>query len=310
MVYKGNANNGGSSSPTPTPPPVIDCTDNDHDGVCAQQDCDDSNVWSSFDLDGDGFCNGNDCNDSDPTIYPGAPLDNETSGGEDRNCNGQDDYDEQGLGPCGWLREQQCRAAGKDWEAGHCTCEFYSDPSPILIDVLGNGFNLTSALAGVNFDLNNDGVKEKLSWTALNTDDSWLALDRNLNGQIDNGSELFGNFTPQPPPPFGEQRNGFLALAEYDKATNGGNGDSLLSHQDAIFQALRLWRDWNHNGISEPVELFSMDAVGLNKIQLDYKWSLKRDQYGNQFRYRGKVKDAYGAQLGRWAWDVFLVELR
>ena len=50
----------------------------------------------------------------------------ETSGGEDRNCNGQDDYDEQGLGPCGWLAEQRCRAAGKDWKAAPCT--FCSDP--------------------------------------------------------------------------------------------------------------------------------------------------------------------------------------
>jgi hypothetical protein len=207
----------------------------------------------------------------------------------------------------------QCnRFGGYDFESCECTggCQD-SLCSPVVIDTLGNGFSMTNNANGVNFDLDNDGFPELVSWTSLNTDDAWLALDRNNNGFIDSGRELFGNVTPQPPPTAdsngGEDLNGFRALAEFDTAGYGGNGDGKITQADAIFSRLRLWQDKNHNGVSDDGEVLTLPQLGLRKIDLDYRTSRQTDEFGNQFRYRTKVRDAQDAQLGRWAWDVFLI---
>jgi hypothetical protein len=232
------------------------------------------------DKDQDGFvameAGGDDCCDTLPNIHPGAPPICQQY--YDANCDGVPD-----------LNEPLC---------------FHT---PIVIDLGKDGIALTSKAEGVAFDLDNDGTREKLSWTSADSDDAWLCLDRNGNGTIDNGTELFGSATPQPEPPEGSMPNGFLALAVFDSVQKGGNGNGVIDSGDPIYNDLLLWQDFNHDGTSEPNELKPLKSCGVAEISLDYKLSRKVDEFGNQYRYRAKIApQKKGNSLGKWAWDVIL----
>jgi hypothetical protein len=189
-----------------------------------------------------------------------------------------------------------CYAAG----GSHCPPCW----TPILIDTEGNGFNMSSARDGVQFRPDVNLEKIKTAWTSATSDDAWLVLDRNLNGEIDDATELFSCAAPQAKPERGIG-NGFRALAEFDKPEKGGNSDKKIDLADQVFNRLHLWRDLNHNGVSEPTELQPLEYSQVGSIELQYRESRRQDRHGNKFRFRAVVRGKDGFQVGRWAYDVF-----
>jgi hypothetical protein len=184
--------------------------------------------------------------------------------------------------------------------------------SPIIIDTEGEGFHLTSALIGVSFDISGTGHPVQMGWTDSHYHNAFLALP-GPDGLIHNGKQLFGNFTPQPQ---SSHPNGFIALAQYDKPENGGNGDGIIDDRDTVFSQLRLWIDDNHDGVCQPNELRRLPELGIYSLALSYTESRRKDQFGNQFRYKAQVnpgdrKDARdqspSGDPGRWTYDVFFV---
>lgn len=243
--------------------------------TCPKKDNDDDN----YDAVAEG---GNDCDDNNALINPSTDVRawyNYPNGcpstppaGSDVNCSGTDDY----------------------WEC---------NPTPIVFDMRGNGFNMSSYKDGVHYDLDGDGAPEYLPWIATGADEAWLALDRNGNGVIDSGIELFGNRTPQPRC---ETPNGFIALAEFDLRAEGGNGDGAIDRRDGVFGRLLLWQDLNHDGVSQPSELRPLSQSGITSISLDYRFTNIVDPHGNRYLYGTDVTVSRGSTIARIAYDVFL----
>jgi hypothetical protein len=178
------------------------------------------------------------------------------------------------------------------------------ESSPIIIGLESQDLQLTDAIDGVDFDINGDDLPERIGWTRGGAEDGFLALDRDGDGLITSGAELFGSATAQEP---GDGRNGFRSLALFDDPLNGGDDDGYISTADGIFPHLLLWVDSNHNGFSEQEELRPLLTTDVARISLQYRESGRRDISGNEFRYFSQVELASGGR--RVAWDVFFVRL-
>jgi hypothetical protein len=180
------------------------------------------------------------------------------------------------------------------------TCTDRSNPAncytPIVLSLRG-GYHMTSPADGVRFDIDADGTAEKIAWTEPDGDVGFLALDRNGNGTIDSGAELFGGSTMLTSG--SRAPNGFEALADMDS-----NRDGKLDASDPSWPNLLLWLDTNHDGSSTATELISIPSSGVSAISIDYQRSGKKDRFGNEFRYKGEFR--FG-ESWRNCYDVFLV---
>jgi hypothetical protein len=129
----------------------------------------------------------------------------------------------------------------------------------LILDLDGDGIETVGAAATnpILFDHDNDGVRTGTGW--IKSDDGFLVLDRNNNGTIDNGGELFGDSTTLSNGSLAA--DGFAALADQDS-----NHDGLVNSADANFAALRVWRDLNQDGISQSGELFTLADLNIASI--------------------------------------------
>ena len=141
---------------------------------------------------------------------------------------------------------------------------------PIILDLAGDGLETVGLASNIHFDHNGDGVLTKTGWVGAN--DALLVWDRNANGSIDTGAELFGDFTPLPNGTLAP--NGFAALAALDS-----NGDGILDAADPAFAELKLWRDTDQNGVTGEGELISLTDAGI--VSLNLAHSLKNQSLAN-----------------------------
>jgi hypothetical protein len=160
------------------------------------------------------------------------------------------------------------------------------------------------------FDINNDGRLEKLGWTDPVFDVGFLAFDRNGNGVVDGGHELFGNATPQG---LATASDGFDALVELETPAYGFSvQDGVIDAQDAAFAQLLIWVDRNHDGISQQSELQPASSHGLVAIETTYRKSRRQDQHGNEYRLRGiswwSKSPSSSQREARFLYDVWLAE--
>jgi hypothetical protein len=199
----------------------------------------------------------------DGTLYK-STQGNDAPGGD---CGGQT------CNPCtlGHVQGGDCGVNQQD------ACGCCPNPCPLLIDRSGDGLSLSDVDDGALLDISGQGAVFWLGWPT-SPDDAWLAYDRNGDGTINNGSELFGNTRRLASGRNAE--NGYEVLAELDEDDNG-----VVDGRDPLFAKLLLWGDANRNGVSEPRELTPLSSTGIRSLGVLYDESDKVDKFGNRFRF-------------------------
>ena len=171
---------------------------------------------------------------------------------------------------------------------------------PIILDLDGDGLETVGLAGNVYFDHDGDGVLTKTGWAGKN--DALLVWDRNANGRIDTGAELFGDFTPLPNGTLAP--NGFAALAALDS-----NGDGIIDASDPAFAELKLWRDADQNGATGAGELISLADAGILSLNLANTLKNQNLANGNQLTREGSFTrtDGTTSAMGefRLATDTF-----
>ncbi|OOX79612.1 calcium-binding protein [Snodgrassella alvi] len=159
--------------------------------------------------------------------------------------------------------------------------------SPIIIDMNGDGVKTTAQGKHTYFDHDGNSFAENTGW--VDSNDALLVLDRNQNGLIDDGKELFGSNTLLSSGK--KAQNGFEALAEFDE-----NGDGVIDTADSVWSRLQLWQDKNQNGLVDEGELLSLSNTQITAIGLNYLKGDKKDENGHEHRETSQVTWADGHQ--------------
>lgn len=160
---------------------------------------------------------------------------------------------------------------------------------PIILDLDGDGLETIGLAGNVYFDHDGDGVLTKTGWAGAN--DALLVWDRNGNGTIDTGAELFGDFTVLPNGTLAP--NGFAALAALD-----ANGDGVIDATDPAFAELKLWRDISQDGVSQGGELVSLADAGIVSLNLAHTLKNQNLANGNQLTREGSFTRLDGTTGG------------
>ena len=177
------------------------------------------------------------------------------------NENNKNEEQNGGGDPNGWKNDTTEKDKENQGEQTDNAGKQLPPKDPLIIDLGENDINLSNVANGVYFDLDNDGIAEKTAW--IDGEDGFLALDRNGNKVIENGSELFGDETVLEDGTIAE--SGFEALKELDT-----NKNNKIDYEDKQFGELRVWIDENHDGFSAEDELKTLDELGIESIDLNH----------------------------------------